>query len=66
MAKQTSAMTKTKAGAAVRVYAAVTADGTQVRLWSTRAVYGFWNLDRLEGGALTARSLRILLGEESA
>ncbi|AHL18531.1 hypothetical protein ISF9_061 [Microbacterium phage vB_MoxS-ISF9] len=66
MAKQASAMTKTKAGASVRVYAAVTPDGTQVQLWSKHRSYGFWNLYRLEGGKLTARSLRILLGEERA
>lgn len=66
MAKKATAMTKTKAGEDIRVYAAVTSDGTQVMVWSKHATYGFWSLDRLEGGTLTARSFRILLGEESA
>ena len=66
MAKKTSAMTTTKTGEPIRVYAAVTSDGGQVMLWHKRATLGFWNLERLEGGALTARSLRILIGEESA
>lgn len=66
MAKKVTAMTKTKAGDPVRVYGQITSDGTQVMVWSKHNVYGFWNLDRLEGGTLTARSFRILLGEESA
>lgn len=66
MAIKASAMTKTKSGESIRVYAQVTSDGTQVMLWHKRATLGFWNLSRLEGGKLTARSLRVLIGEEKA
>lgn len=65
MAKRASAMTTTKSGESIRVYAEVVRDGSQVMIWHKRATLGFWDIDRFESGALTARSLRVLIGEES-
>lgn len=58
MAKKASTKAMTKSGREVTLYGEVTDDGTQVRVWSKDANYGFYNVDRFEGGSLTAGSFR--------
>lgn len=64
MAIKVTAVTKNNRGEDVRVYGQLTEYGEQVMVWSKHSVYGFWNLDRLEGGKLTSASFRKLLGIE--
>lgn len=64
MAKKVSFKTPNRSGELVTVYGqeCVSPDGTpQVRVWTKYANYGFYNLDRFEGGTLTARSFRNLM-----
>ncbi|WNM66134.1 hypothetical protein SEA_DEJAVU_118 [Microbacterium Phage DejaVu] len=65
MAKKVSATARTASGREVRVYGELTADGSQVAVWSKAAHHGFYNLSRFDGGTLTASSFRKLLGVES-
>ena len=58
MAKTATAKARTQSGREVTLYGEVTEDGSQVRVWSRDANYGFYNLDRFEGGILTAASFR--------
>ncbi len=58
MAKKATTKAMTKSGREVTLYGEVTDDGTQVRVWSKDANYGFYNLSRFEGGLLTASSFR--------
>lgn len=64
MAKKASTKAMTKSGREVTLYGEVTDDGTQVRVWSKDANYGFYNLPRFEGGALTASSFRKFFSAE--
>lgn len=64
MARKTSFKTRTRSGDEVTVYGAVCVNDhgvEQVRVWTKHANYGFYNLDRFDGGALTAQSFRALM-----
>lgn len=58
MAKKATTKAMTQSGREVTLYGEVTDDGTQVRVWSKDANYGFYNLTRFEGETLTASSFR--------
>lgn len=59
--KRASAIVTTRAGKDVRVYGQLTDDGSSVGVWSKSAYYGRYNIDRFEGGVLTAATLRKVL-----
>lgn len=58
MANKATTKAITKAGTEVTLYGQMTEDGTQVRVWSKDANYGFYNVSRFEDGTLTAGSFR--------
>ena len=58
MANKASTKAITKAGTEITLYGQMTDDGTQVRVWSKDCNYGFYNVNRFEGGVLTASSFR--------
>lgn len=62
MAHKASTKVQAKDGTELTLYGQVTEDGTQVRVWSKRANHGFYNLNRFEGGTLTAQSFRAFFG----
>ena len=66
MAKKVSFKTQTSTGETMTVYgevAEVSEDHPtlQVRVWSKYANYGFYNLDRLPGGTLTASGFKTFM-----
>lgn len=64
MALKASTKVLAKDGTELTLYGQVTEDGSQVRVWSKRANHGFYNLNRFDGGTLTAKSFRSFFGGE--
>lgn len=62
MAKTATTKVKSMTGSTITLYGRVTEDGKAVSVWSKHAVYGFYNLERFEGGVLTASSFRAFFG----
>ena len=66
MAKTATTKARTQSGREVTLYGEVTEDGSQVRVWSRDANYGFYNLSRFDGGTLTAASFRKMFAPANA